>query len=129
MRLYQGAWYDTLILMSDDRPETTGVPTDTFELRLAIARFHAGGLSAAEAAERVGVTGQSWRNWEAGRSVGARKPAMIRYIAAQLGVDEDWLANGGPLPTGGPGPGTEVDADSKGSGPWNSWSGKPLAVA
>jgi integrase len=34
-------------------------PVDTFELRLAIARFHAGNLSAQEAGVRVGVTGQT----------------------------------------------------------------------
>lgn len=87
------------------------VPADTFEMRLAIARFHAGNLSAAEAAMRVGVSGQAWRNWEAGKSVGARKPAMIRFIAEQLGVNEDWLRFGGELqkaphpdgPNGGPG--------------------------
>lgn len=73
------------------------MPQDTFELRLAIARFVAGNISAAEAAMRVGVSGQAWRNWEAGKSVGARKPAMLRYIAEQLGVDEDWLRDGGPL--------------------------------
>lgn len=101
-----------MVSMSDTTPSTPGIPEDTFELRLAMARFHAGGLSANEAAERVGVTGQSWRNWEAGRSVGARKPAMIHYIAQELGVDEDWLAHGGPLPSGGPGPGTGVGADS-----------------
>jgi len=105
------------------------IPEDTFELRLAMARFHAGGLSASEAAERVGVTGQSWRNWEAGRSVGARKPAMIHYIAQELGVDEEWLAHGGPRPSsGGPGPGSEVAADRDRSGHQSRWGGG-LAVA
>lgn len=75
------------------------VPLDTFELRLAIARAAAGGISAREAAFRVGVSGTAWRNWEAGKSIGARKPAMLSYIARQLGVDEDWLRDGGPLRT------------------------------
>lgn len=113
--------------MSMSTPEPPRIPEDTFELRLAMARFHAGGLSAAEAADRVGVTGQSWRNWEAGRSVGARKPAMVRFIAEQLGVDEEWLLHGGPLRTGGPGPGSEVGADRNGSAR-PGWPGG-LAVA
>ncbi|GAW50573.1 uncharacterized protein PD653_4135 [Nocardioides sp. PD653] len=78
------------------------VPADTFEIRLAIARAHAGGISAKEAALRVGVSGQTWRNWEAGASASAQKPAMLRYIAEQLDVDEAWLRDGGPLLGGGP---------------------------
>jgi hypothetical protein len=49
------------------------------------------------------AAGQAWRNWEAGQSAGARKPAMVAHIARQLGVDENWLREGGPLP--GPGVG------------------------
>ena len=86
--------------MSTQMQEGKDVPHDTFEARLAMARFHAGHLSAAEAGLRVGVSGQAWRNWEAGQSVGARKPAMLRYIAEQLHVDEDWLREGGPLTPG-----------------------------
>ncbi len=77
------------------------MPADTFEIRLAIARAYAGGISANEAAMRVGVSGQTWRNWEAGASASAQKPAMLRYIAEQLDVDEDWLRNGGPLRAAG----------------------------
>lgn len=83
--------------MTTQQVEGSAVPVDTFELRLAIARFHAGNLSAQEAGVRVGVTGQTWRNWEAGQSGPARKPAMLAYIAARLGVDPDWLADGGTL--------------------------------
>lgn len=83
--------------MSTQHVDWTSIPADTFELRLAIARFHAGSISAKEAAERVGVSGQTWRNWEAGASGGAKHPAMLRYIAGQLGVDETWLRNGGKL--------------------------------
>lgn len=36
--------------MSTQHSEGLDVPTDTFELRLAIARFHAGNISAREAA-------------------------------------------------------------------------------
>jgi len=83
--------------MSTQMHERGDVPHDTFEMRLAIARFHAGNISAKEAALRVGVSGQAWRNWEAGKSPGAHQPAMLAYIAQQLGVDKDWLRYGGPL--------------------------------
>lgn len=90
-----------------------GVPVDTFELRLAITRAFAGGISAREAGLRVGVSGQTWRNWEAGNPGGAMRPAMLSYIARQLGVDETWLRDGGPLRAsdGGPsGPGGQSEA-------------------
>jgi len=45
--------------MTTQQVEGSAVPVDTFELRLAIARFHAGNLSAQEAGVRVGVTGQT----------------------------------------------------------------------
>lgn len=83
--------------MSTQRHEQGVIPEDTFEARLAMARFHAGNISAREAALRVGVSGQAWRNWEAGTSPGAHQPAMLAFIAQQLGVDEDWLRNGGTL--------------------------------
>jgi len=84
--------------MSTQSEVSGAIPADIFELRLAIARAHAGGISAKEAALRVGVSGQTWRNWENGvHSDAARKPAMLRYIAEQLGVDEHWLRYGGPL--------------------------------
>jgi transcriptional regulator with XRE-family HTH domain len=93
-----------------DRHWVGEVPPDTFEMRLAMARIFRG-MSAAEAAMRVGVTGQAWRNWENGKSVGARKPSMLGHIARQLDVDEDWLRDGGEMrkaphpggPDGGPG--------------------------
>lgn len=72
-------------------------PQDTFELRLLTARHHAG-LKPGAAAALVGVTAQSWRNWEAGRyTAAARKPSMLAYIAARLRVNEEWLRDGGPL--------------------------------
>ena len=73
------------------------VPVDTFEMRLVIARFAAGDLSAAEAGALVGVTGTTWRNWERGHAKSARKPAMLAFIADRLGVDVEWLRDGGPL--------------------------------
>lgn len=111
--------------MSTQIQEHRDVPADTFEMRLAIARFHAGNISAKEAALRVGVSGQAWRNWEAGKSVGARKPSMLRYIAEQLGVDEDWLRNGGPLdnPEGPTPPG-----GSEGTRGLHLWD-QPLSIA
>lgn len=72
-------------------------PVDTLQLRLAIARHLAGGLSAEAAGARVGVSGQTWRNWESGETQGAAKPAMLAYIAQRLEVDLDWLENGGSL--------------------------------
>jgi transcriptional regulator with XRE-family HTH domain len=89
------------------------VPRDTFELRLTIVRFHAG-LNVKEAARRVNVSGQTWANWEAGKSAAARRPHMLSYIARQFGVDENWLREGGPLATadGGPGDGGLPRLDS-----------------
>lgn len=89
--------------------EQRDVPSDTFEMRLAIARFHAGNISAREAAMRVGVSGQAWRNWESGRSPGAHQPAMLAFIAQQLGVDHDWLRDGGPLTQGPTSPNSGAD--------------------
>ena len=97
--------------MSTQMHEHGDVPRDTFPMRLAIARFHAGNISAKEAALRVGVSGQAWRNWEAERSPGAHQPAMLAYIAQQLGVDEDWLRNGGPL-TGPSSPGDQPGSNT-----------------
>jgi len=81
--------------------DTMTKPTaGTFESRLRLARLEAGDISAREAARRVGVTGMTWRNWENGvGSKSARKPAMLHYIAAQLGVDVDWLAGDDSRPT------------------------------
>jgi len=97
--------------MSTQRHEHRDVPADTFEMRLAMARFHAGNISANEAALRVGVNGQTWRNWEAGTSPGAHQPAMLAFIAQQLGVDQDWLRNGGPL-SNPDSPNSRPDADT-----------------
>jgi len=74
------------------------IPKDTFEMRLQIARVHAGGITAKEAGERVGVSGQTWRAWEHGSyTAGARRPAMLDKIAKELGVPLSWLRDGGPL--------------------------------
>jgi transcriptional regulator with XRE-family HTH domain len=81
------------------------IPEDTFELRLQIARVHAGvrrglsrGLTASEAGHLVGVAGQTWRSWETGATTNAaRRPAMLDKIAKELGVPLEWLEHGGPL--------------------------------
>lgn len=97
-------------------PADSERPLDTFEVRLYIARWHAGRLSAKQAAARVGVSDTTWRNWENGIHVeAARKPWMIVRIADQLGVDEEWLKRGGPLrePGGPDGPGGEASVTPK----------------
>lgn len=87
-----------------------GVPADTLALRLAIVRF-VKGLSAEEAARLIGVSGQTWRNWEEGKS-GADKPWMLSHIARTFGVDEAWLRDGGPLgPSDGGGGGGGMPTD------------------
>lgn len=86
-------------------PADQALPLDTFEVRLYIARWHAGRLSAKQAAARVGVSDTTWRNWEKGEHVdAARKPWMMREIAEQLGVPLQWLREGGPLQTETPRP-------------------------
>lgn len=75
-------------------------PVDTFEMRLYIARWHAGRLSAKQAAARVGVSDTTWRNWESGQHTdAAKKPWMLYQIALKLGVSQKWLEEGGPLQT------------------------------
>ena len=78
-----------------------GVPEDTFEMRLVIARTYRGFRSAAAAGAAVGVSRQTWIDWETGKSPGAKKPAMLAYIAQQMRVKEEWLREGGPLRTSG----------------------------
>lgn len=83
-------------------PETRGgIPADTFGNRLVLARAYAGHLSINEAADRckglgVRIGRGAWANWEKGA-----RPfdmlAVVEIISEQLGVDADWLLNGGPL--------------------------------
>lgn len=77
--------------------ERRPIPSDTFPLRLLIARAHAGLRTAEEAGAAVGVTGQTWLNWEKGAYSAAQRPAMLNWIAEKLDVDVDWLRDGGPL--------------------------------
>lgn len=73
-----------------------GIPADTFANRLILARAHAGHLSIRDAAELCGVGRGAWTNWEKG----ARPIDMlgaVEAISEKLGVDADWLLNGGGL--------------------------------
>lgn len=75
------------------------VPADTFANRLLLARAFAGHLSIREAAERCGIGRGAWTNWEKGAKPDDRHE-VVEIISAELGVDEDWLLNGGPLADG-----------------------------
>jgi len=76
--------------------EQRAIPQDTFAGRLMLVRLHAGGLTIQEAAERCGLTNQSWSNWEKGM-----KPRdlldVVNAISDGLEIDRDWLLFGGPL--------------------------------
>lgn len=78
--------------------ERRPIPADTFRLRLVIARLHAGHKTAESAAQAIGVSGQTWLNWERGiHTDSAMRPMQLHWIAEKMDVDEDWLRNGGPL--------------------------------
>lgn len=87
--------------------EERRIPLDTFPLRLVISRLHAGHKTADAAARAVGVSGQTWLNWESGKHTeSAKRPSMTHWIAERMEVDEKWLREGGPLREAGPnGPG------------------------
>jgi transcriptional regulator with XRE-family HTH domain len=72
------------------------VPSDTFSLRLAIARFHAGRLSIEQAARQCGLSPGNWAHWEDGRRPRERVE-VAEAIADGLGVSFNWLLMGGPL--------------------------------
>lgn len=74
-----------------------GIPFDTFPVRLRVARFHAGDISIEKAAGLCGVKPATWSTWERGVHRPPHFEAMVKAIAAGLGVDEDWLRDGGPL--------------------------------
>lgn len=81
-----------------------GVPVDTFPIRLRLARIHAGDLSIDAAAALCGVKPATWSTWERGVHKPPHLGAIVQAIAAGLGVDAEWLLDGGPL-TPDPGPG------------------------
>lgn len=73
------------------------IPEDTYARRLMLARDVAGRLSIREAADKCGINYGTWAGWE--RGAGSRTFAEdTRTIADALGVDLDWLRDGGPLP-------------------------------
>lgn len=72
------------------------IPADTFAVRLAIARMHAGHLTIREAAETCGLNYGSWSNWENGSK--PRDLLEVAYAVSEgLDVDHSWLLFGGPL--------------------------------
>jgi transcriptional regulator with XRE-family HTH domain len=74
------------------------IPLDTFASRLAVMRADAGGLNIKRAAERCGLSDQSWRTWESGRTKPRDYLGVCRRIAEGLDYDLTWIAMGGPLP-------------------------------
>jgi transcriptional regulator with XRE-family HTH domain len=84
--------------MTTETLPTDKVPVDTFEVRLMLARMHAGRLTIRQAAERCGFKNESWSGWERGR-LPQDKAEVARVVSEQLGVDLDWLLWGGPLAT------------------------------
>lgn len=78
-------------------PEKSGIPYDTFGVRLRLARVHAGDISIDKAAELCAVKPATWSTWERGVHRPPHFEAMVKAIAAGLDVDEAWLRDGGPL--------------------------------
>lgn len=79
------------------------IPADTYAHRLMLVRAHAGeaeglgrSLSIREAADRTGLSYNTWANWERGiRSRTSMEDTTI--ISETFGVDREWLRDGGPL--------------------------------
>jgi len=70
----------------------------------ALARLrHACGLSQAEAGERVGMTGQGWGLYEAGKRAGLFRPDIQTRLTAALGATPEALSleRGSPHATNG----------------------------
>lgn len=67
----------------------------------ALARLrHAGGLSQAEAGERVGMTGQGWGLYEAGKRAGLFRPDIQTRLTAAVGATPEALSlERGPPPS------------------------------
>lgn len=72
------------------------IPSDTFSLRLSIARHHAGRLSIEQAAKLCGINPENWRRWEDGARPRDRIE-VSQAISEALRMDLDWLMFGGPL--------------------------------
>jgi transcriptional regulator with XRE-family HTH domain len=81
--------------MTNDVLRSAGViPTWTVPDKIRKAREHAG-LSQQELADRLSVTRTSVVNWERGHTRPLR--LILRLLAAETGVDEQWLSQEGPL--------------------------------
>ena len=70
------------------------IPTWTVPDKIRKAREHAG-LSQQELADRLSVTRTSVVNWERGHTRPLR--LILRLLAQETGVDEQWLGQEGPL--------------------------------
>ena len=72
------------------------IPADTFANRLMLSRALAGHLSIREAAEQCGLGRGAWQNWEKGARPDDYQ-GLVKLIAGRLGIDEEWLREGGAL--------------------------------
>jgi transcriptional regulator with XRE-family HTH domain len=74
----------------------------------ALARLrHACGLSQAEAGDRVGMTGQGWGLYEAGKRAGLFRPDIQTRLTAALGATPETLSMERGMPPSLPGGGEE----------------------
>jgi transcriptional regulator with XRE-family HTH domain len=98
---YPTPWQDCfrcgkILPMTPESAPEGAIPVDTFAARLKLARLHAGNISIRAAADRCGLTHESWSGWERGG-----KPRDLidtaERISKELGVDLNWLLRGGPL--------------------------------
>ena len=84
----------------DMRSRQSRLPRDTFALRVAMVR-HEMDWNFREAAAAVGVSHQSWQNWESGKPCSTMEQTCER-LAAATGFRYEWLMVGGALDNGGP---------------------------
>jgi transcriptional regulator with XRE-family HTH domain len=71
------------------------IPADTFAHRLILVRAERG-LTLREAAEKCGLNYGSWNGWERG-SMPRDRVDVVDAISEGLGIDRNWLLDGGPL--------------------------------
>jgi transcriptional regulator with XRE-family HTH domain len=107
------------------------IPQWTVPDKIRKAREHAG-LSQQELADRLSVTRTSVVNWERGHTRPLR--LILRLLAAETGVDEQWLSQEGPLislhtdiPAGIPGQPAQTPTRGDAQG-WADQS-RPVAAA
>lgn len=82
--------------MTPDTTTDPWVPEDTFAVRLGIVRVALGGLNIKEAATLCGISPESWRRWEDGKSP-RNLDDTCWQIHQHTGIDYGWLMMGGPL--------------------------------